>query len=128
VGGFFLSAAALAVAALLAGMLRKRWLVAAALLLAAASLSNEVRTSGELALQYAPALFSVICAAAFCFWFGRRNYLAYALVLGVMALRSGMMELLGSANAGLRAQGWMVAVVAGLAVVWAVLPGLRKSA
>jgi hypothetical protein len=95
---------------------------------AAAGLSNAIRTPGELALQYGPALLTVACAAVFCRWFGRKNYLAYALVFFVMALRPGLLELLDAGNAGLQTQGWAVAVVAVLGIAWAVLPAWRKTA
>jgi len=128
IGPLFINAAIVVIAAALVGMLRKRWMVAALMAVAAAAvLSSEIRTPGELALQYGPALLTVACAAVFCRWFGRRNYLAYALVFFVMALRSPLVELFGSGNAGLRTQGWMVAAVAALGIVWAMLPAWRKA-
>src|SRR5262249_44075185 len=39
--------------------------------------SQQVRTPAELALQYAMVLTGAAAAALFCWWFGRRNYLAY---------------------------------------------------
>jgi hypothetical protein len=128
VGPLFMNAATITIAALLVGTLRKRWMLAGLIVLAAAAaLSNEIRTPGELALQYGPALLSVACAVVFCHWFGRKNYLAYALVFFVMALRSALLELFGSGNAGLAAQGWMVVAVGALVMVWAVLPAWRRA-
>jgi membrane protease YdiL (CAAX protease family) len=128
IGPLFMNAAIIAIAVLLVGMLRKRWMVAGLVAVAAAAgLSNGIRTSGELALQYGPALLSVACAVVFCRWFGRKNYLAYALVFFVMALRSAMLELFGTGNQGLQTQGWMVAAVAALGIAWAVLPAWRKA-
>ena len=128
IGPLFMDAAMIAIAALLVGMLRKRWMVAALMAVAAAAvLSSETRTPGELALQYGPALLSVACAAVFCRWFGRKNYLAYALVFFVMALRSGLLELFGTGNHGLQTQGWIVVAVAALGIAWAVLPAWRKA-
>ena len=129
IGPLFMNAAIVAIASLLLGMLRKPWMVAALMAVAAvALLSNEIRTPAELALQYGPALLSVACAVVFCRWFGRRNYLAYALVFFVMALRSGLLELFGNGNPGLQTQGWIVAAVAALGIAWAVWPAWRKAA
>jgi hypothetical protein len=128
IGPLFMNAAIIAIAALLVGMLRKRWMVAALIAVgAAAGVSNAIRTPGELALQYGPALLTVVCAAVFCRWFGRKNYLAYALVFFVMALRSGLLELFGTGNHGLQTQGWIVVAVAALGIAWAVLPAWRKA-
>jgi 4-amino-4-deoxy-L-arabinose transferase-like glycosyltransferase len=68
------------------------------------------------------------CAVLFCLLFARRNYLAYALVLWAMALHPAMMELFGNANPALDRQGWMVAAVLAVSVVWAVAPALRRRA
>ena len=64
----------------------------------------------------------------FCLCFARKNYLAYALVLWAMALRPAMKELFGNANPALERQGWMVAGVLALSVVWALAPALRRKA
>jgi membrane protease YdiL (CAAX protease family) len=126
IGPMFINAATIVIAVLLVGMLRKWWMLAG-LVVAAAALSSEIRTPGELALQYGPALLTVECAAVFCRWFARRNYLAYALVFFVMALRSGMMELFGTGNAGSETQGWIVVAVGALGIAWAALPAWRKA-
>jgi hypothetical protein len=124
----FINAAIVVIAVRLVGMLRKPWMLAGLMALAAAAvLSSEIRTPGELALQYGPALLTVECAAVFCRWFARRNYLAYALVFFVMALRSGMMELFGTGNAGSETQGWIVVAVGALGIAWAALPAWRKA-
>jgi hypothetical protein len=62
----------------------------------------------------------------FCLCFARKNYLAYALVLWAMALRPALAELFGNANPALERQGWMVAGVLAVTVVWAVAPALRR--
>ena len=67
-------------------------------------------------------------AVVFCRWFGRGNYLAYALVFFAMALRPGLLELFGAGNRGLQTQGSMVVAVAALGIAWAVLPAWRKAA
>jgi hypothetical protein len=91
-------------------------------------LSGEIHTPGEFALQYAMAAIWAGCAVLFCRLFARKNYLAYALVLWAMTLRPAMMELLGSDNPALERQGWMVAGVLAVTVVWAVAPALRRRA
>ena len=127
IGPLFINAAIIVIAALLVGMPRKRWMAAGlAAVAAAAVLSSEIRTPGELALQYGPALLSVACVAVFCRWFGRKNYLAYALVFFAMALRPGLLELFGSGNAGLQMQGWALVAVIVAGVGWAVGPGLAR--
>jgi hypothetical protein len=89
-------------------------------------LPGGVRTAGEFGLHYGLALITIGCAVAFCLWFGRRNWLAYALVLWLLALRRPLMELLGNGNASLDAQGWIVAAVMAVSVMWAVAPGLGR--
>jgi hypothetical protein len=64
----------------------------------------------------------------FCLVFARKNYLAYALVFWAMALRPAMMELFGNGNPALDRQGWIVAGVFAVSVVWAVAPALRRRA
>jgi hypothetical protein len=72
-------------------------------------------------------LLNIACVAAFCRWFGRRNYLAYALTIFVLALPSGWIELSGSGNPGLQTQAWMVAAVAVLGMAWAVWPAMGSA-
>jgi hypothetical protein len=71
----------------------------------------------------------VMAAAAYGFLriFARRNYLAWALLLWLMALRGPMLQLLGNGNGALEMQGWIVAAVMAASVVWAVLPSFGKS-
>ena len=123
----FSRAAILAVLALVVQKLPKRWMLAPLTLLAVcAMVSSDVHTPGEFVLEYVVAFAGIACALAFCLWFARGNYLAYAVVLGVMALHPALAELFGNGNAALQMQGWMVAgaMVAGLA--WAVGPGLAR--
>jgi hypothetical protein len=122
-------AAMLAALALLVRRIPKRWMLAPlGLLAAAAMVADEVRTPGEFALEYVLALLAAGCAVAFCVWFARNNYLAYALVLGGMALRPAIVELMGSGNAGLQMQAWAVVAVAVAGVGWAVGPALARRA
>jgi hypothetical protein len=48
-------------------------------------LPNDVRTPGEFLLHYVISLTTAAAGIAFCWFFARRNYLAYALVLWLMA-------------------------------------------
>jgi membrane protease YdiL (CAAX protease family) len=124
-----MNAATLALIAIVIKKLPKWWMLT---LLAVAALSvnlsGDIRTPGEFALQYAMAAIWAGCAVLFCLCFARKNYLAYALVLWAMALRPAMMELFGNGNAALERQGWIVAGVLAVTVVWAVAPALRRKA
>jgi hypothetical protein len=116
--------------ALIAIVIKKlpQWRMLALLALAAltVNLSGDIRAPGEFALHYAMAVIWAGCAVLFCRLFARRNYLAYALVLWIMALRPAMMQLFGNANPALERQGWMVAGVMAVSVVWALAPALRR--
>jgi len=95
---------------------------AAALLALCATLPSEVRTPGEFLLHYTISLATAAAGIAFCWFFARRNYLAYALVLWMMTLRTPMMQLLGTGNAALQVQGWVIAGMMAASVAWAVAP------
>jgi len=125
----FGEAAALAIVALVVNWLPRRWMVLPLALLAAfTTVSDEMRTPAEFALEYGLALIGLGCVVAFCVWFVRKNYLAYALVFGALALRDPLVELLGSGNQWLRTQGWIVAAVLVVGVVAALAPlGARPS-
>jgi membrane protease YdiL (CAAX protease family) len=97
---------------------------AAPLLALCATVSNEVRTPGEFLLNYAVSLTIAAAAIAFCWFFARRNYLAYALVFWLMALRAPMMHLLGTGNPALQIDGWIIAGIMAASVAWAVAPAL----
>ncbi len=124
-----MSAATLALIAIVIKKLPKWWMLALLALAAlSVNLSGDIRTPGEFALQYAMTAIWAGCAVLFCLLFARKNYLAYALVLWAMALRPAMMELFGTGNPALERQGWMVAGVLAVTVVWAVAPALRRKA
>jgi hypothetical protein len=121
------NAATLALIAIIIQKLPKRWMLAPLALAAlTVRLGGDIRTPGEFALQYAMAAIWAGCAVLFCLCFARKNYLAYALVLWAMALRPALAELFGNANPALERQGWMVAGVLAVTVVWAVAPALRR--
>jgi membrane protease YdiL (CAAX protease family) len=122
-----MNAAILAFIAILIKRLPKWWMLALLALAAlSVNLSGDIRTLGEFALQYAMAAIWAGCAALFCLLFARKNYLAYALVLWAMGLRPAMMELFGNGNPALDRQGWIVAGVLAVSVVWALAPALRR--
>jgi membrane protease YdiL (CAAX protease family) len=127
VRSWLMNAAGLALAAMLAmRAVKKRLAIPVALLAAAALLPSEVRTPGEFAVHYTEALLAIAAVVAFCRWFGRRNWLAYAIVLWLAALRAPLGELLGNGNEGLQTQGWIVAAVLAITVLWAVAPSLGR--
>jgi hypothetical protein len=68
----------------------------------------------------------VAAAAAFCRWFARDNYLAYALVLWLFALRGAIAELLGNPMPGLTLQARIVVAAAAAGVGWAIAPAIAK--
>jgi hypothetical protein len=65
-------------------------------------------------------------AIAFCRWFGRRNYLAYVLLIWLMALRVPMTELFGTGNGALEMQGWLLGAVVAASLIWAVAPAIAR--
>jgi hypothetical protein len=123
-----LSAAALALVAVLANRVGKRsLLVPLGALALTAALPSGLRTPGEFLLAYGIALLEGGAALRFCRLFARANYLAYALTLWVLALRPAMMELLGSGNGRLEAHGLVIAAVAAASLLWAAAPALRRA-
>ena len=92
---------------------------AAALLALCATVPGEVRTPGEFVLHYTISLAMAAAGIAFCWFFARRNYLAYALVLWLMALRTPMMQLLGTGNPALQMQGYLIAAIMAATLIWA---------
>jgi hypothetical protein len=106
--------------------LSKAWMKAAIGLLAVFLLMpTDVRTAGELCLQYAVALVAAAGAWLFCQRFARANYLAYAVVLSALSLRGPLGELFGNSIGAMHVQGWIVVTVLAATVLWAVAPGMR---
>jgi membrane protease YdiL (CAAX protease family) len=121
--------AVLAVFVLIAQRLPRRWMqIPLALVAACAILPMDVHTAGEFALHYGFACLTIACGALFCLRIARDNYLAYALVLWVMALRGPLAELFGNGNASLQMQGWMVAAALAAVLIWAIAPAWRRKA
>ena len=99
---------------------------AAPLLALCATVSSEVRTPGEFLLNYVISLAIAAAGIAFCWFFARRNYLAYALLLWLAALRAPMMQLLGTANPALQVQAYLIAGILAASVAWVVAPALFR--
>jgi membrane protease YdiL (CAAX protease family) len=127
VRGLLTDAALLGLIALFAFELTRPWMrYAIALLALCATVPAEVRTPGEFILQYSLSLATGAAALAFCWFFARRNYLAYALLFWLIALRAPMMQLLGTGNSELRAQGYLIGAIMAATLIWAFAPALLK--
>ena len=127
VRSWLMNGAGLGLAAMLAARAIRRRLAAAGILVAAAAiLPGDVRTPGEFAVHYVTALVSIGAIVVFCRCFGRRNWLAYGLVLWVAALRGPLAQLFGNGNASLEAQGWIVVAVLAGTLIWALAPALSR--
>ena len=125
VRSLLIDAALLGLLALLAWQLTRPWMrYAAALLALCATLPGQVRTPGEFLLHYTLSLAAAAAGVAFCWFFARRNYLAYALAIWLVALRMPMMQLLRTGNATLQMQGWLIAGIMAATLVWAFAPVL----
>jgi len=93
--------------------------IALALAIPLSLIAADVRTPGELALQYAVALEAVAAAVVFCRWFARKNYLAYAVAFWVVALRGPLAELYAGPR---QPHFWALAAILAAGLVWALLP------
>src|SRR5581483_4572630 len=87
-----LSAASLTLLVLIVRHTPKRWLLPLGLVALTVNLSASVRTVGEFVLAYGVALLWGCAALLFCRIFARSNYLAYALVFWIAALRPAAAE------------------------------------
>jgi len=115
-------AAAVGAVILLARQL-KRWVIPLALVAAVAMVPSDARTVHEFGLYFCIALLTVGVAALWCWRFARDNYLAYALVLWILALTGHISSLLGTAIPAMQIQGWVLVGVAVAGAIWVVLPG-----
>ena len=119
-----LAAALLGTIVLIIRALPKRWMLApVSLLLAFVLIPGDVRTPGEFALSYSTALLAVIGAAIVCLYFARRNYLAYAAIFWVFALRGPLSDLYGNSRS---AHFWTLAAILVAGLLWALLPFSTK--
>jgi len=129
VRGLLTDAALLGLLALLAWQLTRPWMrYGAALLALCATLPSEIRTPGEFLLHYAISFAMAGAGIALCRFFARRNYLAYALAIWLMALRTPMMQLLGSGNRALEMQAWLIGAIMAATLVWVVAPAVLRRA
>jgi membrane protease YdiL (CAAX protease family) len=117
-------AAAFAVFVTLARWLPRGFWIAAALLALTLGLSTDIRTPAEWLLAYGSQLVFGAALALFVLLFARRNPLAYAVALWGMVLGPKAAELLGTTNAALVLQGWIVAGVLAAGVVWVAIPAV----
>ena len=118
-----LSAAALALAALLVKRAPRRWmLVLVALAWLTVPVPSAVRTMGEFVLAYGIELLWAGGALLFCVVFARSNYLAYALVLWIAALRPAMVALWKTGNPALEVHALALAAVMAASWFWASAP------
>jgi hypothetical protein len=116
--------AAVGLIAMMIFQVRRRWMTVPAVMLALVALvSGDVHTAGEFALEYGMALSMAAAAIAFCWFFGRKNYLAYALVLWLGSLVGPLAELMGTAR---RVNAWAIIVVMAVSLIWAAAPALRR--
>jgi membrane protease YdiL (CAAX protease family) len=119
-----LRSAFLCVVVLVLAHLPRRWMLwpfaAAAVFI---SVSPGVHAPAEFALQYGIAAAAAAAVVTFCRWFGRRNYLAYALAFWIFGFRGALEEL-----SHRPVQLSIVALVLAATVVWTVLPALAKKA
>jgi hypothetical protein len=88
----------------------------------------DIRTPGELALQYGIALLTAGGTLLFCKQFARSNYPAYALVFWALSFRGPLGELFGTSIPAMHLQGWIVVAVLAGSVVWALLPAMSGEA
>ncbi|HJT87565.1 MAG TPA: type II CAAX endopeptidase family protein [Bryobacteraceae bacterium] len=106
--------------------LPRRWLPPLALAALTAFLPTEIHTAGEFLLAYAIAILAAACALLFCLLFARRNPLAYALSLWVLALLPGLEQLFSTSNPALRVQAFVLTAVLAASLVWTVVPAREK--
>jgi hypothetical protein len=119
-----LAGATLGVIVMMILQAHRRWYVIPCAIVAIVGLvSNQTHTVGELALEYGLALSLAAAAVAFCWFFARRNYLAYALVLWLASLAGSVADLIGTSRA---AHAWMLVLVMGVSVVWACAPAMQR--
>jgi len=116
-----LSAATFVLLVVVVTRLKPRWLLVPLFALAVTvNLSSSIRTGGEFALEFGISLLGAAAALVFCFVFARANYLTYALVFWIAALRPAAGQLLVSGNPNLMAHGIAVIAVMIAPLLWIV--------
>jgi MFS family permease len=120
--------AALGLVAMMVYQTKRLWLLLLGVLIGLGALvSTDARTLSEFSLEYGMAVSVAAAVVVFCWFFGRRNYLAYALILWLAALQGPLSDLMGTGNPSLQAQAWAIVVVMVLSVLWAVGPAVWKA-
>jgi membrane protease YdiL (CAAX protease family) len=102
---------------------RRSLLIPGALIAVLALVDSRVHTFGELAFEYGVALMLVAAAVAFCWYFARKNYLAYALVFWLAALAGPIGELVGTSRS---AHAWGIVVVMVVSLIWCAAPAFSR--
>jgi hypothetical protein len=106
---------------------KRAWVrTAGAFLLTIALVTGSIHTRAEFALHYAESVLNVFAWLAFCRWFARGNYMAYGLMLWMLALSSPLGELFATANSSLQLQGWIAAAAAVAVLIWCAAPALGR--
>jgi membrane protease YdiL (CAAX protease family) len=124
--GFLALGAVLAVIAVLAGRMSRVWFAALALAATVCNISDGARTVPEAALSYVHIALVLGGMLIVYRWFGRRNYLAYALIVWIEEVHSAAEDLLGNPNSTYNLHGWIIVAAGATAVVWFVLPATKK--
>jgi membrane protease YdiL (CAAX protease family) len=118
-------AAVLGLLVMLIYQTRRRWMVIAGALVAiAATVTTDVRTPGEFALEFGHGATVAAALVIFCWFFGRRNYLAYALVVWLGTLAGPAGQLMGTAR---QWHAWAIVAVMVVSVLWAVWPAFADN-
>jgi hypothetical protein len=126
VRGVLITAALLATLALVRERFRAPWVLPVMVLGATFVGLPSVHNAPELALHFSLAAASAAAAAAFCLWFARGNFLAYFLVLWLLALRGPISELFGNPLPELRVDRWILGIALAALMLWAMYPiGLK---
>jgi len=103
---------------------RHRWMViSGVLVLIAATVDTDAHTLGEFALEFGIGATLAAALIIFCWFFGQRNYLAYALVLWLGMLASPAAQLMGTAR---QWHAWAIVVVMVVSVLWAIWPAFTR--
>jgi membrane protease YdiL (CAAX protease family) len=120
-----LAGAALGLVTMLLFQVKRPWMLVTGILVALiGGVSYRVHTINEFALEYGIVLSIAAAVLAFCWYFGRRNYLAYALVLWLGALAGPTAELFCSGNGTMQGHGWVLVLVMAITVIWVASPVL----
>jgi hypothetical protein len=102
---------------------RRAILVPGALIAVSALVDSRAHNLGEFALEYGLGLSLAAAAIIFCWYFARRNYLAYALVFWLVSLAGPFAELRDTSRS---LHAWIIVVVIVLSLLWSIAPALSR--